>query len=156
MKITLVGVGKTKQSFVLDGMAFFKKRLSRFADFNEVILPEVKNAAKLSPALLKEKEAEEILKKVGGARFFILDEKGKQYTSSKFAEFLEKETVNGNSDLVFCVGGAYGFSDAVREKSSGMISLSSGTFTHQFIRLMFIEQIYRAISILNNSPYHNE
>lgn len=156
MKITLVGVGKTKQSFVLDGMEYFTKRLSRYADFNELILPEVKNAAKLAPDLLKEKEAEEILKKVGNKRFFILDEKGKQYSSKKFAEFVEREGVSGNSELIFCVGGAYGFADSIKQKAHGKISLSEGTFTHQFIRLMFTEQIYRAFSILNNSPYHNE
>lgn len=156
MKVTILGIGKTKQGFVEDGIAFFAKRISRFADFKIEILADIKNASKLSTDLLKQTEGQALLKRVDGQAFYILDEKGKQFSSVKFADFLEKETLSGTSHLIFCVGGAYGFSDEVKQKAKLAISLSAGTFTHQFIRLMFTEQIYRALSIINNLPYHNE
>lgn len=156
MKVTIIGIGKTKQNFVDDGIAFFKKRIGRFADFKIEILPDIKNAAKLSSELLKQAEGQVLLKRLENQTFYILDEKGKQFSSIKFADFIEKETVSGNSNLIFCIGGAYGFSNDVKQKAKLAISLSAGTFTHQFIRLMFTEQIYRALSIINNLPYHNE
>lgn len=156
MRVLLLCIGKTNQDFVQSGIDFFIKRLKRYCQFEIVVLPDVKNPAKYSPDQLKEKEAQAFQKYIGNKAYWVLDEKGKQYRSIKFADFLEKQAVNGNSEFIFCIGGAFGFDKDFKRKATGSLSLSEMTFTHQFIRLMFIEQLYRAFTILKNEPYHNE
>lgn len=119
-------------------------------------IPDVKNVQKLSESQQKEKEGEAILKKINSTNILILlDEKGKAYTSVEFSEFLQKKMNSGIKQLVFAVGGPYGFSDALYQKAQGSISLSKMTYSHQMVRLFFVEQIYRAFTILRNEPYHH-
>lgn len=124
--------------------------------FELQFVADVKNAQKLSESQQKEKEGEAILKKLSSTDILVLlDEKGKTYTSIEFSEFLQKKMNSGIKQLVFAVGGPYGFSDALYQRANGSISLSKMTFSHQMVRLFFIEQIYRAFTILRNEPYHH-
>lgn len=120
------------------------------------VIPDIKNAKNLSEAQQKEKEGEMILKKLAPTDILILlDENGKQYTSVDFSNYLQKKMNSGIKQLVFVIGGPYGFSDAVYQKAQGKISLSKMTFSHQMVRLFFVEQVYRAFTILKNEPYHH-
>lgn len=157
MKITLTVIGKTKQDFVSEGTAMFRKRIQRYTTFGEVIIPAVKNAPKLPVEELKQKEGEAILKKAGpGDMIILLDEKGKEMSSVGFAGFLEQKMNMGAKNLNFVIGGAYGFSKEVYAKCDMKLSLSKMTFSHQIIRLIFMEQLYRAFTIIRNEPYHNQ
>ena len=122
-----------------------------------IVIPDIKNVKNLSEAQQKEKEGELILKSTQpGDYLVLLDEKGKQFTSMQFASYLEKKTHTVPKRLVFVIGGPYGFSEAVYKAAAEKISLSMMTFSHQMVRLIFVEQIYRAMTILNNEPYHHE
>ena len=157
MKIQLTVVGKTNQSFVQQGLDEFCNRLSHYFPFELEIIPDIKNAKSLSIEQQKVKEGELILQSLQPGDFIILlDECGKEFTSVKFAEFIEKKTHTGIKRLVFVVGGAYGFSSAVYETAHEKIALSKMTFPHQLIRLIFIEQLYRAMTILHHEPYHHD
>jgi len=157
MKIQLIVVGKTNQSFVQQGLEEFCNRLSHYFPFELEIMPDVKNVKNLSVEQLKAKEGEMILQSFqAGDSIVLLDERGKEFTSAKFAEYIEKKTHTGIKRLVFVIGGAYGFSSAVYEAAHEKIALSKMTFPHQLIRLIFIEQLYRAMTILHHEPYHHE
>jgi len=156
MKIQLIVVGKTNQSFVQQGLDEFCNRLSHYFPFELEIIPDIKNVKNLSIEQLKLKEGELILRSFqAGDSIILLDERGQEFTSVKFAEFIEKKTHTGIKRLVFVVGGAYGFSSAVYEAAHEKIALSKMTFPHQLIRLIFIEQLYRAMTILHHEPYHH-
>lgn len=156
MHITLVYIGKDKFSFLKEGVATFQKRLRKYCNFSLVEITDVKGAAKLSKQELKKKEAEKILAKITKKTFLILlDENGKNLNSIQFASSIEKLQVSGVSDITFVIGGAYGFSESLYQKANVKIALSPMTFSHQLIRLIFIEQLYRVFTILNNEPYHN-
>jgi 23S rRNA (pseudouridine1915-N3)-methyltransferase len=121
------------------------------------IIPDIKNTKNLSEKQQKEKEGEAILNKLNPTDLLILlDENGKQKTSVEFSEYLQKKMNSGLKQLVFVIGGPYGFSDAVYQKSQGKISLSKMTFSHQMVRLFMVEQLYRAFTILRNEPYHHQ
>ncbi len=157
MNIKFVLIGKTSFKFVKEGMDMYLQRLKRFVDFEIIIIPDLKNQKKLSIQQIKEKEAELILKQLKTNDFLILlDEKGKSLNSLKFADFIRKKQDTATKQLIFTVGGAYGFSDAVYKRANFLLSLSAMTFSHQIIRLFFMEQIYRAYTIINSLPYHNE
>ena len=157
MKIQLIVVGKTNQSFVQQGLDEFCTRLSHYISFEMEVVPDIKNAKHLSTEQQKVKEGEMILQSFqAGDSIVLLDEHGKEFTSVKFAEYIEKKTHTGAKRLVFVVGGAYGFSSAVYEAAHEKIALSKMTFPHQLIRLIFIEQLYRAMTILHHEPYHHE
>lgn len=154
MKIKLIAVGKTKESYLQQGVDEYVKRLTRYADFEIIIVPEGKTT---DANQAKQKEGEAILAKLDKTDFLVLlDNRGKQYTSEKFALYIDTKAVNGVKTLVFCIGGAFGFSDKVYERKNEWLSLSEMTFSHQMIRLFFIEQIYRAFTIIKGHPYHNE
>ncbi len=156
MKITLIVVGKTAFEYLKEGVAIYEKRLRRYCNFNLVVLPDVKNAKNLSKAQLKTKEGEIILKKINkGAMVVLLDENGKSYTSESFAKYLEDKLMPSGKEICFVVGGAYGFSQEVYDRANTKISLSPMTFSHQMVRLFFIEQLYRGFTIINNEPYHH-
>ncbi|UOB17175.1 23S rRNA (pseudouridine(1915)-N(3))-methyltransferase RlmH [Abyssalbus ytuae] len=156
MNIKLLAVGKTDNESLQKLIDEYIKRLGFYINFNLEILPDIKNAKNLSEAQQKEKEGELILKKIQSADVLILlDEKGKQYTSEEFSGYLQKKMNSGAKQLVFVIGGPYGFSDEVYKKSSGKISLSKMTFSHQMVRLFFVEQLYRGFTILRNEPYHH-
>jgi 23S rRNA (pseudouridine1915-N3)-methyltransferase len=157
MKITVLGVGATDKAYVTDGSKVFIDRLKHYVkfDFVELIVPKKFNS--LPVIERKSKEGEMILKQLEPGDFLmLLDEKGKEFTSRQFSEFLEKQTVNGCKRLVLVIGGAFGFSDEVYAQANGKLSLSKMTFSHQMIRMFVFEQIYRAFTILKNEPYHND
>jgi len=156
MKIALIVIGKTNQQFVRQGLDEFCSRLTHYFPFELEIIPDIKNAKNLSIEQIKEKEGELILHSLQAGDFIVLlDERGKEFTSVKFAEFIEKKTHTGSKRLVFVIGGAYGFSPAVYEAAQEKIALSKMTFPHQLVRLIFVEQLFRAMTILHNEPYHH-
>ncbi len=149
-------VGKTDSKPLFQLISDYETRLKHYIKFELDIVADVKNAQKLSESQQKDKEGEAILKKLSSTDVLILlDEKGKAYTSVEFSEFLQKKMNSGIKQLVFTVGGPYGFSDALYQRAQGSISLSKMTFSHQMVRLFFVEQIYRAFTILRNEPYHH-
>jgi 23S rRNA (pseudouridine1915-N3)-methyltransferase len=157
MKIQLLVVGKTHQDFVEKGLAEFCSRVKHYLPFELEVIPEYKNTKNLSFEQQKEKEGELILKSVQpGDVVVLLDEHGKEFTSLQFAGSLEKKMHSVPKRLVFVSGGPYGFSSKVRAAAQEQIALSQMTFSHQLIRLIFVEQLYRAMTILNNEPYHHE
>lgn len=157
MKIVLVVIGKTSPDYLKEGIAVFEKRIKRYLSFELLVLSDVKNAKNLKPLVLKEKEGEKILEACRKSDWTVLlDDKGREFTSLQFSKNIEKLMVRGLKTVYFVIGGAYGFSPAVYEKADQKLSLSQMTFSHQLIRLIFVEQLYRAFSILRNEPYHNE
>lgn len=157
MKIALIVIGKTDTGYFVDAINEYKKRLVHYIPFEMEVIPDIKNVKNMSEIQQKEKEGELILKFLQlGDYLVLLDEKGKDFTSLQFAAYLEKKMHTIPKRLVFIIGGPYGFSEAVYGAASEKISLSKMTFSHQMVRLIFIEQIYRAMTILNNEPYHHE
>jgi 23S rRNA (pseudouridine1915-N3)-methyltransferase len=157
MNITLLMIGNTSEAFVLDGYQVFMKRLKHYVKVKEVIIPDIKDRKHLNSEQIKEKEATLILEKLTAANYTVLlDERGKEFNSVEFSGFLQKMMNAGTRDLFFIIGGAYGVAESVKQKADLTISLSRMTFTHQVIRLLFAEQLYRAMTILKNEPYHNE
>ena len=156
MKIALHLIGKTDIDYIKSGVAVFEKRLMHYAPFSMLVLNDVKNPPSKAEAL-KQKEGEIILSKVLPTDFLILlDERGVEMRSKKFADFLEIKRDTGTQKIIFQVGGAFGFSDEVYERANLKLSLSKMTFSHQLIRLIFIEQLYRAFTIIKGEKYHNE
>ncbi|MBT0608186.1 23S rRNA (pseudouridine(1915)-N(3))-methyltransferase RlmH [Aequorivita echinoideorum] len=156
MKITLLAIGKTDNKQLQSLMDDYSKRLGFYVSFEMEVIPDVKNAKNLSEMLQKQAEGDEILRRITTSEMLILlDEKGKSFSSEGFSEFLQKKMNSGLKNLVFAIGGPYGFSDAVYQRANGKISLSAMTFSHQMVRLFFIEQVYRAFTILRNEPYHH-
>lgn len=157
MKISLIVIGKTDASYFVDAINEYKNRLVHYIPFEMEVIPDIKNVKNLREEQQKEKEGELILKMLQpGDYLVLLDEHGKSYTSMEFATYLERKMHVVSKRLVFVIGGPYGFSEAVYKAASEKISLSKMTFSHQMIRLIFVEQIYRAMTILNNEPYHHE
>jgi 23S rRNA (pseudouridine1915-N3)-methyltransferase len=157
MKIQLLVVGKTHQDFVEKGVAEFCNRLKHYIPFELEVIFDNKNTKNRSFEQQKEKEGELIFKSFQpGDYIVLLDEHGKEFTSLQFSEYLEKKTHTVPKRLVFVIGGPYGFSPKVYEAAQEKIALSKMTFSHQLIRLIFVEQLYRAMTILNNEPYHHE
>lgn len=141
----------------MEGMAIFEKRLRRLLKVETKIIPDIKNAKNLPVAELKKREGQLILERIGsGDVLILLDERGKMLTSIQFAGWMQQKMNQGVGKIVFQVGGAYGFSPAVYARANGKIALSAMTFSHQMIRLLLVEQLYRAMAILNHLPYHNE
>lgn len=156
MTIKLIAIGKTDNTDLQSLMDDFIKRLGFYIKFSVDIIPDIKNAKNLSEVLQKQKEGELILSKLNATDILILlDENGKQFDSVSFSDYLQKHMNSGIKQLVFVIGGPYGFSKDVYNKSNGKVSLSKMTFSHQMIRLFFIEQLYRGFTILRNEPYHH-
>jgi 23S rRNA (pseudouridine1915-N3)-methyltransferase len=157
MQIKLIAIGKTDDKQLLQLIEQYQKRLKHYIKFDIDIIPDIKNVKNLSEAQQKEKEGELILKKVASTDVLVLlDENGKQFTSVEYANYLQKKMNSGIKQLVFVIGGPYGFSNTVYQKAQGKISLSKMTFSHQMIRLFIVEQIYRGFTILKNEPYHHQ
>ncbi|WP_372793516.1 23S rRNA (pseudouridine(1915)-N(3))-methyltransferase RlmH [Lutibacter sp.] len=157
MKIKLLTIGKTDDKNLQTLIEAYQNRLKHYINFELEIISDIKNVKNLSEQEQKEKEGELILKKLLPTdTLILLDEKGKEYRSIDFSTYLQKKMNSGIKQLVFVIGGPYGFSDEVYKKSVGKISLSKMTFSHQMIRLFIVEQIYRAFTILKNEPYHHE
>ncbi|WP_029905200.1 23S rRNA (pseudouridine(1915)-N(3))-methyltransferase RlmH [Prevotella sp. 10(H)] len=157
MKIILLVIGKTDAGYFIEAVNEYQKRLEHYIPFEMQIIPDIKNTKNLTPDQQKEKEGELILKNLqSGDYLVLLDDKGKEYTSVQFASYIEKKTHTVAKRLVFLVGGPYGFSPAIYDKANEKLTLSRMTFSHQMVRLIFVEQLYRAMTILNNEPYHHE
>lgn len=156
MKITLLVVGKTTDSHIEALIQEYQKRLTHYLPFALQVIPELKNTKALTSEQQKQAEGELILRTITPATdLILLDEHGKEYRSIEFADYIQKRMSSGR-DVVFVVGGPYGFSEAVYQRANGKISLSKMTFSHQMVRLFFVEQIYRAMTILRGEPYHHE
>ena len=157
MRINLLCIGKTDDNEIQNLIKYYQNRLPKHWNFEIVEIPDVKNAKNLSPDLLKKEEAKLFLNQTENSDFVVLlDEKGKQFTSREFAAKIENWMNSSVKKVSFFIGGAYGFSDEIYERANEKMSLSKMTFTHQMIRLFFVEQIYRADQILQGKPYHND
>ena len=157
MKIVLLTIGKTSDKYLIDGIAQYQNRLKHYTQFEILEIPNLKNAKNFSNAELMKKEGDLILKQLKYSdHLVLLDDKGKDFTSTKFAQKLQRWMLSAKKRLVFVVGGAYGFSEHVYARGNEKLSLSKMTFSHQMVRLFFVEQIYRGYTILNNEPYHHE
>ena len=157
MNIKLLAVGKTDNPALQQLIDMYEKRLSYYINFELQLLPDIKNSKSLSEEQQKAKEGELILGNVVPSHHLILlDERGKEFTSVAFADELQKKMNAGIKQLTFVIGGPYGFSKEVYDRANGKLSLSKLTFSHQMIRLFFVEQLYRAFTILRNEPYHHQ
>lgn len=157
MKITLLTVGKTDIRWVREGLEIYISRLKHYIPFSLTEIPELKNASSLSKYQIKAREGELILKSIKPSdEVILLDEHGKEYTSMEWARNMEKRMSGSGRDMVFVIGGAYGFSDDVYSRCDGKVSLSKMTFSHQMVRTIFAEQLYRAFTIIRGEPYHHE
>ena len=157
MNIKLIVISKTDVPYLQTGIDEYISRLKHYCDFELGVIPALKNLGKASPEEIKEKEGELILKQLAKVdQTVLLDEHGKEYTSVGFSEYLQKQMNVGTRTLAFVIGGAFGFSPAVYAAATHKISLSQMTFNHQMVRLFFLEQLYRAFTILRHEKYHNE
>lgn len=157
MNIELIVVGKTDSKEVEALVEMYAKRVNRYCRFSITTLADVRNTRNMSPSRQKQLEGEAILRMVGdGDCLTLMDERGSQYTSIEFSQWLQKRMLSGVKRLVLVIGGPYGFSDEVYTRADQKISLSKMTFSHQIVRAIFAEQLYRAFTILHNEPYHHE
>lgn len=157
MKITLLTVGKTDVRWVREGLDLYVSRLKHYVPFVLNEIPELKNVSALSQDQIKEREGDLVLAGLKpGDEVYLLDEHGKQYRSVDFARFLQDRMSRSGRDLVFVIGGAYGFAKKVYDRAEGKVSLSEMTFSHQMVRTIFAEQLYRAFTIIKGEPYHHE
>lgn len=157
MKITFLTVGKTEDAYLKDGIDKYVKRLKHYTRLTVVEIEELKNAKSLTREQQKTKEAELILKKIAPLdHVILLDENGTELSSQQFAAYIDKKALGSVASLVFVVGGPYGFDNAVYERANDKISLSAMTFSHQMVRLFFVEQLYRAFTIIKGEPYHHQ
>lgn len=157
MKVKLLMVGKTVKDFVIKGFDDYQQRVIHYLPYETKVIPDLKSTKKLNMDQQKIKEGELILLQLKNSDFVVLlDEHGKEFSSVSFARWMEKQMMTGLKNVVFIIGGAYGFSDAVYQRSNFKLSLSKMTFSHQMVRLLFIEQLYRAMTILKGEPYHHQ
>jgi 23S rRNA (pseudouridine1915-N3)-methyltransferase len=157
VKTLLLTIGETDQKYIKEGIADYVKRLSFYIPFESKVIPDLKNRSSLSLENQKEKEGQLILSNVASGDFLVLlDERGSELSSIEFSKWMEKKMVAGMRQLIFVIGGPYGFSKSVYERANGLVSLSKLTFSHQMVRLIFVEQLYRAMTIIKNEPYHHE
>lgn len=156
MKVTLILIGKTTNAHFIASISDYVSRIEHYLPFSIITIPELKNTKKLTEEQQKEREGDLILKELQSSdTLVLLDEHGKEYRSIEFAQWVQKKQ-NSTKRLIFLIGGPYGFSRAVYERANEKISLSKMTFSHQMVRLIFVEQLYRACSIIKGEPYHHE
>ncbi|MBU8891444.1 MAG: 23S rRNA (pseudouridine(1915)-N(3))-methyltransferase RlmH [Bacteroidales bacterium] len=157
MKVKLLLTGKTNSDYLKAGIDDYAKRLKHYLPFEMVIISELKNNRKMSEVQQKKKEGELIMAQINSPDFVVLlDENGSGFASVEFSEFIRKKMISGLKSMVFVIGGPYGFSDEMYKRSDFNISLSKMTFSHQMVRLIFVEQFYRAMTILKGEPYHHK
>lgn len=156
MKITIIAIGKTNDKSILRLMGEYQKRLKHYVRLEWLEIPDYKNRGKVTTEELKKMEGKSILSKLKpGDSLYLLDEKGKEFNSVQYSDFFIKKMNSGLKNLVLVIGGAYGFSDKVYQKSQGKIALSKMTFPHQLIRVFLLEQVYRGFTIIKGEPYHH-
>lgn len=157
MKITLLAIGKTDEDYLNQGIELYVKRLKHYVAFELKQIPALKKTTGMSAEVIRQKEAEIILRYIDKADCIVLlDERGQEFSSVGFSEFLQKRMNTGIKEMVFIVGGAWGFAQSLHQKAHFKLSLSKMTFSHQMVRLFFVEQLYRGFSILKGESYHNE
>ncbi len=157
MRITLLTIGKTDEKFMKEGIDKYLKRLKHYISFSVVELPELKNTKSLSEEQQKSKEAEMVFKQISATdHLVLLDEHGDTLSSVEFSEFINKRALRSVQHVVFVIGGPYGFDASVYNRANGKIALSKMTFSHQMVRLFFVEQLYRALTIIKGEPYHHK
>ncbi|MDD1524333.1 23S rRNA (pseudouridine(1915)-N(3))-methyltransferase RlmH [Riemerella anatipestifer] len=157
MQFKLICIGKTDQKEIRNLISYYHKRLPKYYNFDIVELPDIKNAKNLTPEVIKKEEAKLFFNHIESTdTIILLDEKGKQFTSRAFSEQIHHYMNASIKRVCFLIGGAYGFSEEIYQRANDKLSLSKMTFTHQMIRLFFVEQIYRADQILQGKPYHND
>ncbi|MGM0530190.1 MAG: 23S rRNA (pseudouridine(1915)-N(3))-methyltransferase RlmH [Bacteroidota bacterium] len=156
MKIRVLVVGKNKEQYITEALSEYDKRINKYVPFNIEEISGIKGSRKYSEKEIREKEGQNILKVLPGeAIIILLDERGKQMNSRGFANWIQKVMNSGTRNMIFIIGGAYGFSDGLYEKADMMLSLSKMTFSHQLTRVVFAEQLYRAFTIIHGEPYHH-
>ena len=157
MNIEILAIGKTKTRYINEGVQDYLSRLRRYVPVVITEIPDIKNSGKISEQQQKEEEGKLFLAKITPAdHVVLLDEKGKQYTSRKFAARIQTVMASGKKRLVFIIGGPYGFAKALYDRADELLSLSEMTFNHEMVRLFFTEQVYRAMTILRGEPYHHD
>lgn len=157
MKILLIVIGKTDRKWLEEGIGVYSERISHFAQFGIQVIPDQKNTRNMDASVQKEREGESVLRLLQpGDDVCLLDDKGSEMTSTQMASWLEKRISRSSKRLVFIIGGPYGFSSGLYDRVTERISLSRMTFSHQMVRLIFVEQLYRAFAIINKLPYHHE
>lgn len=156
MKICLLVIGKTDAAYIRAGIEEYEKRLTRYISYEMKVLPDVKNSKNMSEELQKEKEGDMLLEQFQTTDCVVLlDENGKQYSSVGFSDFLAQKMLNGIKRLVFVIGGPYGFAEKIYQRGNEKMSLSKMTFSHQMVRMIFAEQLYRGMTIIKGEPYHH-
>ncbi len=157
MKIKLIMIGKTDSGWIDDGLGAYIKRLSHYINFSVTEIPDLKNTASLSRDVIKSREGEALLKNISqGDHVVLLDERGREFSSAEWASRLNDRISHFSGNMVFVIGGPYGFSDDVYARANEKLSLSKMTFSHQMVRVIFAEQLYRAFTIIKGEPYHHE
>ena len=157
MKLVLLMTGKTDQSWIKEGVAEYEKRISRYARFELITLPDVKNPGNRSAASVKEKEGEKMLSAFkSDDHVVLLDEHGKSYSTTALADYIRSAMMLPRKRMVFVIGGPWGFHQSIRDRADHVLSLSDLTFSHQVVRLLFAEQLYRVLSVIAGDPYHHE
>lgn len=157
MKISFLVVGKTDAPYIEEGIKTYANRIKHYVNFEQIIIPDLKKTKNLSVDVQNKKEGDHILSKIEKSDCVVLlDERGKMFGSKEMASYLQKHMLSGIKRLVFIVGGPYGFSPEVKQRANGLISLSKMTFSHQMVRMIFLEQLYRGFTIIKGEPYHHD
>ena len=157
MKIKCILCSKTNESYWIEAMKYYEKKLKNYCSIEIIELPDLKNTKNMDQKTIKLKEGEQILAKLTSLdKVILLDDKGKEITSMQFSNWIIQQQNQSTKSIAFVVGGAYGFSDDVYKRANEKMSLSKLTFSHQMVRVIFLEQLYRSYSIINNEPYHHE
>jgi 23S rRNA (pseudouridine1915-N3)-methyltransferase len=156
LKVKLIQIGKTDTSYINEGVELYTKRILKYHPYEVFTIPDIKNSKKMTEEQQKKAEGELILKQIQSSDFLVLlDENGKTYNSLEMAKFLEGQMLQSIKQMIFVIGGPYGFDSAVYERANRKIALSKMTFSHQLVRIIFAEQLYRANSIIKGEPYHH-
>lgn len=157
MKIEVIAIGRTQSKYLVEGIENYVDRIGHYVPFSLTVLPDLKSTKSLSEDQQKQREGQMMLDFFQTSdAVILLDERGKELTSRAFAAFIDRKMVSGLKRLVFVIGGPYGFSQEVYQRADGKISLSRMTFSHEMVRLFFVEQVYRAMTILRGEPYHHD
>jgi len=157
MKIAVVLTGKTNEKYISDGMDIYAGRIVKYASFDVIVLPDIKNTRNMPEEEQKAREGKKIIDILGKDDYCVLlDERGKEFTTLELAQWMEKRTISSPKRIVFVIGGPYGFSEEVYSRADYKISLSKLTFPHQLVRLLFMEQLYRVFTVIKGEPYHHE
>ena len=157
MEICVLSIGKISSQWIQQGLEVFENRIGKYNKYTTIVLPDIKNAKSLTKDIIKEEEGKQILTQLSPSDFVvIMDEKGKEFTSREFSEWIQKQMSSGKKRLLFIIGGPYGFSKGIYERADFKIALSKMTFTHEMAKLLLSEQIYRSMTILKGEPYHHD